>query len=203
MAPPEHPRAPHVPGGRSAAADALPELLEAAPRAARRPRPVGARVLPSLAKVSALWLFAYTFVFNFSVVRGSSMAPGILDGDRIVVDHVTHRIAGLHRGDIIVLRYPVDPSIDYIKRVVGLPGDEVRIDGGSVWVNGDPIEEPYVERADVNDHVRVRVRPGHCYVLGDNRPRSSDSREFGQVPLDSIRGRVNVRVWPPSRLGLL
>ncbi len=188
----------------------LPEALlrlEGVPGSAanaRRPqRPIGSRFLPGLAKVSALWLFAYTFIFNFSVVRGSSMAPGIRDGDRIVVDHVSHLIAGVQRGDIVVLRYPMDPSIDYIKRVVGLPGDDVRIDGGRVWVNGELLPEPYVDRPDVSDHVRVCVQPGHYYVLGDNRPRSSDSREFGQVAFDAIRGRVNVRVWPLGRLGLL
>ncbi|HUR26571.1 MAG TPA: signal peptidase I [Planctomycetota bacterium] len=153
------------------------------------------------AQLACLAVFAYVALFNVSVVRGSSMAPGIHDGDRIVVDHLAYLLGTVERGDIVVLKYPLDPSLDYIKRVIGLPGDEVQIDDGHVYVNGEELTEPYVASSDLLSRTNVRVQPAHYFVLGDNRPRSSDSREFGQVPMDYVRGKVEVRLWPLSRIG--
>ena len=131
------------------------------------------------------------------------MEPGIHDRDRILVDHFSYLFAPVQRGDVVILRYPLDPSLDYIKRVVGLPGDHILLEDGELRVNGVPVKEPYLEGAAVDPytHMNVVVRDGHYFVLGDNRMRSSDSREFGQVPHDYLRGKVQVRVWPPSRLG--
>ncbi len=156
-----------------------------------------------LAKLLAAAVVTYSFLFNFSVVRGNSMSPSIHDGDRILIDHVSYWFGDVERGDIVVLKYPLDPSVDYIKRVIGLPGDDVLLEDGEVWVNGVRVEEPYV--ADVDRLVRqhVRVKPAHFFVLGDNRVRSSDSRDFGLVPKDYLRGKVEVRLWPPSRFGRL
>jgi len=151
----------------------------------------------------ALVALAYLCLFNLSVVRGSSMAPRIHDGDRILIDHFSYMFSNVHRGDIVVLKYPLDPSVDYIKRVIGLPGDDVVVDSDGVWVNGERISEPYVAEQDPFSRVHTRVKPAHFFVLGDNRPRSSDSREFGLVPQDYIRGKVEVRVWPPSRIGAI
>lgn len=146
---------------------------------------------------------AYLLVFNLSVVRGSSMAPGIHDGDRILVGQWSYLLSEVERGDVVVMRYPVDPRLDYIKRVIGLPGDEIRMSGGSVWVNGERLEEPYVNELDEDVHYFTKVREDHYFVLGDNRPHSSDSREFGQVPRELLKGRVDVRIWPPSRVGFI
>lgn len=168
----------------------------AAPTAGRRRR-------WAVAQLCGLLAVAYLALFHVSVVRGSSMAPGIHDGDRIVVDHFAYLLGDVERGDVVVLKYPLDPSLDYIKRVIGLPGDEVMIDHGEVWVNGERLSEPYVESADPLSRLYVRVQPAHFFVLGDNRPRSSDSREFGQVPMDYVRGRVEVRLWPLSRIGTI
>ncbi len=152
-------------------------------------------------QATLLSIVGYLCIFNLSVVRGSSMAPRIHDGDRILIDHLSYVFGEVQRGDIVVLKYPLDPSVDYIKRVVGLPGDDVVLEDGEVWVNGQRIEEPYVTQADPFARVRVHVKPAHFFVLGDNRPRSCDSRDFGLVPQDYIRGRVEVRIWPPERLG--
>jgi signal peptidase I len=154
-------------------------------------------------KLALLTFIAYGLMFNFSVVRGSSMAPGIHDGDRILVNHLSYVFQDVHRGDIVVLRYPLDPSLDYIKRVIGLPGDVVEIESGCVRVNGEMLTEPYVAAQDPHAHVLARVEPDHFFVLGDNRRHSSDSREFGQVPRENLRGKVDLRVWPPSRAGTL
>lgn len=171
--------------------------IEAAPRRVAR-----AWISPAWQAV-ALVVLAYLCLFNLSVVRGSSMAPRIHDGDRILIDHFSYMFGDVDRGDIVVLKYPLDPSVDYIKRVIGLPGDDVVVDSDGVWVNGVKISEPYVAEQDPFSRVHTRVKPAHFFVLGDNRPRSSDSREFGLVPQDYIRGKVEVRVWPPSRFGAI
>ncbi len=154
-------------------------------------------------RVVVLVLLAWGLFFNFSEVSGSSMEPGIHDQDRILVDHVRYLVHQVERGDIVILRYPLDPSVDYIKRVIGLPGDEIVLAGGKVWVNGRLLREPYVDATAIDSytHTRVIVEPDHYFVLGDNRMRSSDSREFGQVAHELLRGKVQVCVWPPWRLG--
>jgi signal peptidase I len=172
----------------------------------RRERPARGLWLRSLwtsAKIGAVLFVAYGLMFNFSVVRGSSMAPGIHDGDRILVDHLSYVFGDVQRGDIVVLQYPLDPTLDYIKRVIGVPGDHVAIADGVVCVNGERLAEPYVLEQDPRARLDVVVGPDHFFVLGDNRPHSSDSREFGQVPRENLRGRVEVRVWPPDRMGTL
>jgi signal peptidase I len=144
-----------------------------------------------------------SLTFNYSEVRGASMMPGIHDRDRILVDRVTYTFTEVERGDVIVMRYPLDPSLDYIKRVVGLPGDDVVIQYGGVWINGEPLEQPYVEldALDPSTSLHTTVQKGSYFVLGDNRLRSSDSREFGQVNKSLVRGKVRLRVWPPERAG--
>ena len=158
-----------------------------------------------VAKAMVLLVLAWGLIFNFSEVRGSSMMPGIQDRDRIVVDHVSYFVTDVSRGDIVVLRYPLDPTLDYIKRIVGVPGDEVVIAAGSVFVNGVELDEPYVEDASIEPWtaLKTEVLPGHYFVLGDNRRRSSDSREFGQVPFEYLRGKVRFRLWPLSRIGMV
>ena len=165
-----------------------------------------ARVRPlvsalTLLQTLGLALVTYVSLFHLSVVRGSSMAPSIHDGDRILIDPVSYLFGEIERGDIVVLQYPLDPSVDYIKRIVGLPGDEIVIEAGTVWVNGEPLEEPYVLGPDPSTSLRAEVLPAHYFVLGDNRARSCDSREFGQVPQGYVRGKVELRIWPPDRAG--
>jgi signal peptidase I len=160
-----------------------------------------AKALLGSLRVGVFAFCVYAVFFNLSVVRGSSMSPGIRDGDRILIEPWSYVFGGVDRGDVIVLRYPLDPEVDYIKRVIGLPGDRIILADGRVWVNGHLLDEPYVDSIDVSSYLSVRVESEHLFVLGDNRPRSSDSREFGQVSEDLVRGRVDLRLWPPSRAG--
>jgi len=154
-------------------------------------------------KSAVILILAWGLLFNFSEVRGSSMEPGIHDRDRILVDHFSYFFGGVQRGDVVVMRYPLDPSLDYVKRVVGLPGERVVIGGGRIWIDGRRLDEPYLRGSviDPYTHLSIVVEEGHFFVLGDNRLRSSDSREFGQVPRKNLRGRVRLRVWPPTRFG--
>ena len=194
--------------------DPQPELDRSQRRRSKRaPQPALRRKRRSLAQAAVsfgaksfvMLLMCWALCFNFSEVRGGSMMPGIQDRDRILVDHVSYLFGTPERGDIVVLRYPIDPSLDYVKRVVGLPGDRVQIYEGYVWVNDELVEEPYVDPSS-NDpfaYVDTVVEPDSYFVLGDNRIRSSDSREFGQVPHEYLRGKVRVRLWPIKRAGLV
>lgn len=198
------------PGELMAVGDELPRTasgrrharLASPPGRRRGPRAV-VRSLTSTTRFAVLGVLAWGMLFNVSEVRGLSMEPGIHDRDRILVDHLSYLMGGVHRGDVVVLRYPLDPSVDYIKRVIGLPGEEVVISFGQVWIDGHLLTEPYVDDEAIDPYTRLRttVQPGHYFVMGDNRLRSSDSREFGQVPHELLRGRVRLRVWPPDRLG--
>jgi len=203
---------PAHPGRRSGLFAPRPDT--AGKRRSGRPFPaLPARRRPTLvslaagvaAKGSFMLLLAWALCFNFSEVRGGSMMPGIQDRDRILVDHVSYIFSSVHRGDVVVMRYPMDPSVDYVKRVVGLPGDHVQIFDGHVWVNEQLLDEPYVAAAANDPYAFVdTVVQGNCYfVLGDNRIRSSDSREFGQVPHEYLRGKVRMRLWPPLRAGMI
>lgn len=154
-------------------------------------------------QVAFVALMAWLLLFNFSIVRGQSMRPGIQDGDRILIDRFSYMFTPVERGDIVVLGYPLDPSLDYIKRIIGVPGDEVQIRAGQVFVNGLAMDEPYVADIDRACYYQGEVKAGHYFVLGDNRPHSSDSREFGLVREDLLKGKVDVRLWPPMRVGLL
>lgn len=184
------------------AAVALPVREEESEPAPRGPLALVRSFGTAALKLGVITFVAYALMFNFSVVRGSSMAPGIHDGDRILVDHLSYVFQRVQRGDIVVLRYPLDPSVDYIKRVVGLPGDEVVIENGHVWVNGQLLDESNIV-PDRSSRLVTRVQSGCYFVLGDNRPNSSDSREFGAVPREYLRGRVDLRIWPIDRVGAL
>lgn len=137
------------------------------------------------------------FVVQVSVVRGSSMEPCLHDGDRLVVDRVAYSLAEVRRGDVVVLRYPRDPGIDFVKRVVGLPGDRIQLRGGELLVDGQRCEDHGCIR-DHADFGPLVVPAGQYFVLGDNRPVSCDSRDFGLVPAALLKGRVRARFWPVS-----
>ncbi len=131
------------------------------------------------------------------VVRGSSMKPSLLDGDILVVRKLNRK---LRRGDVVVVDLPSSSDTRWqVKRVVGLPDDQVSFEDGLLHVNGKHLREPYLFGlpADLGANSRSwRVGPDECMVLGDNRAHSTDSREFGPVPLASLAGIAVVRLWP-------
>lgn len=153
-------------------------------------------------RACVLLVAIYSLTFHTPVVRGSSMQPGLQDGDRILVEPWSD-LFGYSHGDVIVMAYPLDPTVDYVKRIIGLPGDQIVLGAGRVWVNGELLDEPYVNDIDSSCVMMTTVDADSFFVLGDNRPRSSDSREFGQVSRELVRGRVELRMWPLSRVGLL
>jgi signal peptidase I len=144
---------------------------------------------------ASLMILLHLFVIQVSIVKGNSMEPCLHDGDRLVVDRVSYNLAEVHRGDVVVMRYPRNPQVDFVKRVVAVPGDQVAMHGGVLLVNGRPADD-YGCIPDCQDLAALEVPPAHVFVLGDNRPISCDSREFGLVPHEMLKGRVRVRFWP-------
>lgn len=123
-------------------------------------------------------------------VEGQAMMPTVRDGDRVLIWKVVEEI---NRGDIVVFWYPDDPSKSYIKRVIGMPGEEVMIENGKVLINGSPVDEPYMHadyRSSDSMPGPIHVKDHHYFVLGDNRRNSSDSRYWGLVPEKYIYGKI-------------
>lgn len=150
-------------------------------------------------------LFIILFVYQPVKVEGGSMEPGLQDQERIFINKLAYRLENIQRGDIVVFRYPRDPRKSFIKRVIGLPGDRVRVLDGHVYLNGHFIAEPYVpeEYLDSRSYPEVKVLADSYYVLGDHRSMSNDSRDFGAVPRANIYGKAVFGYWPMDKLGLL
>jgi len=130
-------------------------------------------------------------------VRGSSMEPTLHDGQYLVIGKVIYWIHPPERGDIIVFRPPANPSDDYIKRVVGLPGDQIEIQDGGIWVDGVLIEEPYISSPGAYSGT-WSLGDDEYFVLGDNRNNSSDSHSWGVLPRENIIGKAWLCYWPPE-----
>lgn len=154
---------------------------------------------------SAAAVFIVIFVIQPVKVEGTSMQPRLVDQERIFVNRFIYRFADIHRGDIIVFWYPRDRSKSFIKRVCAVPGDDVEIRYGTVYVNERKIDEPYLkaEFKDYDSYRKVLVPPGQYFVLGDHRNSSNDSRNWGFVPRDHIYGKAIFSYWPMSHLGLV
>jgi signal peptidase I len=147
------------------------------------------------------------FIYQPVKVEGTSMMPSLTDQERIFINKFTYRfgLGDIERGDTVVFWWPIDPSKSYIKRVIGLPGDAVRIERGDVYVNGRKLVEDYVEadfRDESNFPERI-VKPGEYFVLGDHRSSSSDSRTWGCVPRKDIYGKAVFVYWPLEKMGPL
>lgn len=177
--------------------DRLDLQVDRAPRPAYRP-PTTRKPLRFVtdALVGAMLMVAiHAFVIQVSIVRGNSMEPSLRDGDRLVVDRVSYTLSDVDRGDVIVLRYPRNPDVDFVKRVVAVPGDRVAMRAGVLFVNGAPADH-YGCIPDRESMAELTVPAKEFFVLGDNRPISCDSREFGLVAQNLIKGRVRARFWP-------
>jgi signal peptidase I len=163
------------------------------------------QVLHDLSIAVLFCFFLVSFVAQAFRVQGTSMQPLLADGERIIVNKLAYRFGAIRRGDVVVFWYPRDPSVSFIKRVVGRPGDVVELRGGQLHVNGERVREEYV-RTDYRDRDSMppeTVPPGYYYVLGDHRTSSNDSRSWGEVPERYIYGRAWFRFWPLSKLGFI
>lgn len=151
----------------------------------------------------AFALVIILFVYQPVKVEGSSMEPGLEDQERIFINKLVYRLETIERGDIVVFRYPRDHRKSFIKRVIGLPGDRVKIVEGHVYLNGELLSEPYVpeDYFDSRSYEEKVVRPDTYFVMGDHRSMSNDSRDFGLVPRANIYGKAVFGYWPMEKLG--
>jgi len=187
-------------------------------------------VLETLILTLLIFLVVRSVVQNFKV-EGRSMEPTLRNGQYLLINKATYWRVDAHllgrltpgaeasadnggsrsrylfgppqRGDIIVFRYPKEPSRDFIKRVIAVPGDVVEIRNGVVYINGEPLREDYTAAAPSYPMAPERVPPGSYFVLGDNRNNSSDSHVWGLVPEGNIIGKAWLSYWPPDRWGIV
>ena len=141
------------------------------------------------------------FLAQATRVQGQSMEPNLHTNQRLVVEKISYHFREPRRGDVVVFRHPRWGSEMLIKRVIALPGERVEIRGGKVYINGYPLDEPYLTQPTTRDYGPIVVPPGHVFVLGDNRGFSNDSRAFGPVPIKDIVGRALFSYWPPGEIG--
>lgn len=132
-------------------------------------------------------------------IDGSSMNPTLLDGEYLIINNVTYLLDDPARGEIVVFQHPRN-ELNLIKRVIGLPGDQVKIENGTIWVNGEALDEPYIADAP-NYSGDWQVPEGTLFVLGDNRNNSSDSHSWGFLPQENILGKALYVYWPPADWG--
>jgi signal peptidase I len=155
--------------------------------------------------IISLLISAFIIIFLYQPVKveGTSMMPSLDDQERIFVNKFVYRLGPIERGDVVVFRYPRDPGKSFIKRVIGLAGDHVRIEAGRVYLNGLPLEEDYVPEAyaDQRSYPEIVVPADGYFVLGDHRSMSNDSREFGPVSGSYIYGKAVFGYWPVEKMG--
>ncbi len=149
--------------------------------------------------------FIIIFLYQPVRVEGTSMLPMLEDQDRLFINKLAFRVGEIHRGDVVVFLYPHDQTKSYIKRVIGLPGDRVRIDHGQVIVNGRALAEPYVPArfSDERSQAAMTIPTGEYFVMGDHRSISSDSRDFGPVERKLIYGKAAFVYWPMDQAGVV
>ncbi|MGD0730242.1 MAG: signal peptidase I [Terracidiphilus sp.] len=175
-----------------------------APAPPRREGGIGLWLRDLLVSAAASVLII-TFLYQPVRVEGTSMLPRLEDRDRLFINKFVYHFAAIERGDVVVFHYPRDPEKSYIKRVIALPGDRLRIDHGVVWLNGQQQIELYVpeEYRDTRSVAELVVPEDCFYMMGDHRSISSDSREFGPVERSLIYGKAVFVYWPAQDAGVV
>lgn len=163
----------------------------------------------------AIFITVYLFLLQPHQVKGESMVPTFHPDEYILTDKLSYRFHEPERGDVIVFRAPQNQAIDFIKRIIGLPGEKVKLSGGKIIIinaknpSGLSLNEPYTkgeptrEGTTLKEGQELTVPAGEFFVLGDNRTHSSDSREFGTVSKSLIIGRAWLRYWPPPQISFV
>lgn len=162
--------------------------------------------------VVALSIFVvfYLFLAQPHEIKGSSMEPTFQNNEYVLTDKISYRFIDPNRGDVIVFKAPRNPDVDFIKRIIALPGEKVKIENGHVLINENLLSEPYLTSLTtlypgsfIEEGTEIVVPDREFFVMGDNRAHSSDSREFGTVKRNLIIGRAFIRYWPINKFGVV
>ncbi len=158
----------------------------------------------------AMLVMVYLFVMSPQEINGASMEPNFFNGEYILTNKVIYKLRDPKRGEIVIFKSPKNKEIDYIKRIIAEPGDTVKLLNSAFYVNGTKINEPYLRPgvyifggSYLQEGEEVVVPPGQYFVVGDNRPHSADSREFGPVSKEDFIGMAILRYWPFNKTGLI
>ena len=167
-------------------------------------------IIETVVLALAIFVLVYLFLVQPHQVRGNSMFPNFHDGEYLLTNKFSYRLGEPKRGDVIVFKAPKNEEYDYIKRIVGAPGDKLTIKGGHIYLNGQLLEESYLPTdfttsggSFLREGDEFIIPTGEYLVLGDNRSHSSDSREWGDVPVENIIGKAWLRYWPFNRVGIV
>ncbi len=175
---------------------ALPDEIERITTRFKLKRSHLAREIIETIALTLIIFLVIRFAIQSYQVQGPSMQPGLVTDEYVIVNKVAYLFHAPERGDVIVFHYPLDTNEDFIKRVIGLPGDTIKVDSSHVWVDGTLLKEPYIS-APANPQAQTwHVPPNEYFVLGDNRPVSDDSRDWGFVPNYDIVGKAVFVYWP-------
>lgn len=165
--------------------------------------------LQGIVAVAAVMVMIYLFIMSPQQVSGHSMEPNFHDGDYILTNKIMYKLTDPKRGDIVILKSPTNKDIDYIKRIIGLPGETLMLHEQHYYINGKILNEPYQYNKPVyggsflHENEEVTIPAGMYFVSGDNRPGSSDSREFGLIAREDLIGQAFLRYWPTNTVGLI
>lgn len=145
-----------------------------------------------------------TYVAQPFIVEGNSMEPNFRDGEYLIIDELSYYFKPPQRGEVIVFRYPLNPSEFFIKRIIGLPGETVDIKNNKLFINGDLVNEGYLpQNLQTGPDETIKLQENQYFVMGDNRTVSSDSRTWGALPKNNITGRALIRLWPLNKAGMV
>jgi signal peptidase I len=167
--------------------------------------------LQGIVVILSIMVMVYLFIMSPQEINGQSMYPTFQNGEYILTNKIQYKFTEPSRGDVVIFKSPKNPDVDYIKRIIGLPGDRVKLSAGAFYINGEKLNESSYIGSDVTlfggsflaENDEITIPPSYYFVIGDNRPHSSDSREFGPVPKDSFIGKAFLRYWPFSLAGLV
>lgn len=155
----------------------------------------------------AIFLFLYLLVMQPHKIKGASMEPNFPDGEFLLTDKVSYRFREPERGEVIIFKAPVAPDEEFIKRIMALPGEKIKVDNGHIYINGERLNEPYLSDSLVTStgnflgNSEFTVPAGKYFVIGDNRNHSSDSRHWGPIEKKAITGRAWLIYWPLGSFG--
>ncbi len=165
--------------------------------------------LQGIVAIAAIMVMIYLFIMSPQEISGSSMNPTFLNGEYILTNKVLYRFTVPKRGEVVIFKSPKNKDVDYIKRVIGLPGETIRLEGGQFFINNIPLIETYDYNKPVfgesymHEGDEIIIPDGQYFLIGDNRPGSSDSREFGPIVLEDFIGKAFLRYWPTTKVGLV